>query len=373
MIIKPKLLIVDDVPNNIHALKRILSVLDIEIVGVNSGQDALAEVLEQDFFIVLMDVQMPEMDGFEAAELMFNNPRTSHIPVIFLTAISKEEKFVIKGYEVGAVDYMTKPINADILLSKIKIFLRIYQKEQEFKFINQKLDKFSRTAAHDLKAPLRHIYTFAQMLAEDYQDKKIDTEGAELIKSIQDASTRMKTLIEDLLAYAKMVEIDAPKDDVDLNIIVKEVLSDLEGVLKEKEGKVEVDQLPNIAINSMQIRQIFQNLLSNAIKYSKPDVAPIINVKYKEFGDEDMQRDSDRNVCKIIVQDNGIGFDEAHSEKIFSPFERLVDKNEYEGTGVGLATVKEIVDANRGTIEAKSVLGEGSTFTVTLPLKKNRE
>ena len=357
----PKLLVVDDVPSNVLVVTRILEMLDIEIVGAHSGQEALSATLENDFFAIILDVQMPEMDGFEVATILGENPQTRHIPIIFMTAISKDEYFVVKGYQTGAVDYMTKPFNVEILQSKVKIFLNLYLKEQELLYVNRKLSQFTSAASHDLKAPLRHVNAYTKMILED-NDDKLDDETVHNLNAIKKTTKRLYNLIGDLLDYAKLVRKDMPKEEVDLGSVVKEVAENLETLRDECSATFKLNELPKIVSNGAYMRQVFQNLISNALKYRKDDVAPIIEISCDEFNDE-------ANLCKISVKDNGIGFDEQYKEKIFVAFERLVPSSAYEGSGVGLATVQEVLVACGGHISASSVLGEGSIFTVTLPIK----
>jgi len=223
---------------------------------------------------------------------------------------------------------------------------------------NQELSEFARVASHDLQEPLRKIQAFGDRLSAK---GLVQPEGQPYLERMQDAARRMSTLIHDLLALSRVATKMQPFRPVDLTQLAQEVISDLEIRIEEVGGKVELGVLPSIDADPLQIRQLLQNLIGNALKFQCPGVPPVVKV----WGLCTPQG------CQLIVADNGIGFDEKYKERIFNVFERLHGRSEYQGTGVGLAICRKIVERHGGTIVAESTPGQGSTFTITLPHSKN--
>ncbi len=228
---------------------------------------------------------------------------------------------------------------------------------QELERANQALQDFSFIASHDLQEPLRKVKTFGEMLLANFGEALGD-EGKSYLTRMMLAAARMDSLLRGLLAYSRVTTQAVPFAEVDLNRIAAEVLSDLEARLMETGGKVAVGELPTIQADPMQMRQLFQNLISNALKYHRPGVPPLVSVTSGSVANSSIE---------IIVKDNGIGIDMQYTEHIFEPFTRLNGKPAQDGTGMGLAICKKIIDRHHGTVSVSSVLDQGSTFTVTLP------
>ena len=235
----PKILVVDDQTKNLYAMRRLLEPLDVEVFEAISGQQALAAVLRQEFFLILMDVQMPEMDGFEAASLIFSHPNSAHIPIIFLTAINKNEKFALKGYETGAVDYMTKPVEPAILSAKVNVFKELWmmratlekshklleQKEKEIlksrddaHEANRSKSEFLANMSHEIRTPLNAIVGYTDMLIEE----ELSEGQREMMKIVQSSSVTLIELINDILDFSK---IEAGE------MALEEIPVDLEGLM----------------------------------------------------------------------------------------------------------------------------------------------
>ncbi|TCS89163.1 PAS domain S-box-containing protein [Anseongella ginsenosidimutans] len=247
-----------------------------------------------------------------------------------------------------------------------------YEKElkqhiEELNNSNRELEQFAYVASHDLQEPLRKIRAFGDRLISKYMEA-IGEDGRNYIERMQNASARMQKLIDDLLTFSRISRTQEPFEPVDLNKVVLEVLNDLEIAIESKGVQVHVDPLPVINARTGQIRQLFQNLISNAIKFSRDDLPPEIHINSQV---PDPEKKSDKRI-KITIRDNGIGFDEKYAEKIFVIFQRLHGKTEYEGTGIGLAICKRIIENHNGSITAYSHPGEGATFEITLPLKHDR-
>nr|WP_279382583.1 ATP-binding protein [Acanthopleuribacter pedis] len=356
-------MIVDDRPENLLSLEAILEAPDREIVRANSGNEALSLMLKHDFALVLLDVQMPGMDGFETAQLMRGLEKTRGVPIIFVSAINKEQTFVFRGYEAGAVDYLFKPIEPHILQGKVNVFLDLYRQREakkqllaELERSNQELQDFAHMTSHDLKAPLRSVRFSLQMLREDFEPV-LNEEGVEYLDTMDRSVKRMQTLIDDLLDYAKAANSPTAFETLPLNRIIEDVLVDLHGQIQETGATVASDDLPNVRGDGTQLTRLFQNLIGNALKYRRPDEKPHITLKTEHCDD---------SRCTVVVTDNGMGFDNQHAERIFLPFQRLVPKGKLEGSGIGLAICKKIVNHHGGTINASGEIGIGATFRVTL-------
>lgn len=520
------ILIVDDNDQNIFSLKQLLELHKFKVDSATSGQEALKKILQNEYSLIILDVQMPDMDGFEVAEAISGYSKSKDIPIIFLSAISTHKKYITKGYGSGGVDYVTKPFDPDILLLKVKTFYKLseqhrrlnemdkilraeievrkkvesdlqdrieelkstlesipqmafntdeagkiefvnerwsdysserkkfpetegitvaqcidqaitsqHQVKQEvkvkrldsqefryhilyitpvkkdgifFKWVgiftdiheqkmaseileqkvlsrtqqlnesnkrledsNNELQQFAFVASHDLQEPLRKIQVFSAMVRESTTPDK--AEFKTYLNKISASAERMRKMITDLLDFARPPALDFFKSS-DLNTIVDEVLNDLEVKIKTLNAKIEVDNLAAFEMVPGQIKQLFQNLILNALKFSRPGVTPEISVtgvfiKEKSFAAPATKKG---DYYRISVADNGIGFDEVYAERIFEIFQRLNQKDAYEGSGIGLSIVKKIIDRHSGLIRATSIKGEGSTFTFILPVTHSR-
>jgi len=250
--------------------------------------------------------------------------------------------------------------------------MKFYAKKLERS--NKELQEFASVASHDLQEPLRKIQAFSDRLRNRCA-AALDDQGCEYLDRIQNAAARMQTLINDLLTYARVASKAQPFVTTDLVSITREVVSDLEARIEQVNGRVVVGELPKLEADPLQVRQLMQNLIGNSLKYNRPDVPPVVSIYSHHLieGPSKTQSAASGPYCQILVEDNGIGFDEIYSEKIFAIFQRLHGRTEYEGTGVGLAVCRKIVERHGGTITARSTLGQGSTFTVTLPLRQPKE
>lgn len=410
-----KILLVDDREDNLLSIETLLEPGGYQFVKARSGREALKVLLnEYDFALILMDVKMPNLNGFETASLIYEREKLRHIPIIFITAHNYDDENIFKGYRSGAVDYIYKPINPDLLRAKVAVFVELYRKThqliaQEQKLIainksleneinerkyseekvkalnlqllqnidkleavNKDLDRFAFMASHDLQEPLRKIRTFSERLYSQFGDQ-LDENGKKYINRIQSATARLQTLIKDILTFSKISVEAGSFVESDLTQLVKEVLNEMESAVIEKNARVSIDNLPSLSINPTLMRPLFYNLIHNALKYSKKDVAPVIRI-HSEFdpGNEDSNEREIRNkYCRIFIEDNGIGFEQIYSDQIFDMFKRLHHHHEYEGTGIGLALCKKIVEEHNGYISARGVVGTGATFIISLPLTFN--
>jgi PAS domain S-box-containing protein len=241
------------------------------------------------------------------------------------------------------------------------------RKAAELARSNAELEQFAFVASHDLQEPLRKIQAFGDRLKVKCEGLG-SLEAQDYLERMQNAAARMRTLINDLLAFSRVIRSSEPFVKVDLGGVTREVLSDLEVRIEKSNARVEVGQLPTLEADPMQMRQLMLNLLSNALKFQAPGAVPVVKVSARTF-----QTVSGESLCELQVQDNGIGFDEKYLDKIFAVFQRLHGRSEYEGTGVGLAVCRRIVDRHHGSIQAHSQPGQGATFTVTLPIAQAGE
>jgi len=517
------ILIVDDRSENILPLKKILELHNFKTDSAESGEEALKKILNNTYSLIILDVQMPGMDGFEVAEAISGFNKAKDIPILFLSAVNKEKKFITRGYTSGGIDYLTKPVDPDILLLKVKTFNKLYEQQQELKEIqlslqneiesrkqaqenlaahmqelqfvleslpqiaftmsgngkieyvnkhwfqysegtdalpemhpddqlsetwkeslkngtefscdirlkhlvsgeyryfllkiipvlqhgtiirwvgtytdihqqkmtnellehkveqrtkelmlknselettNHELQQFAWVVSHDLKEPLRKIQTFNHLIKDKFLSGNSEAESY-LNRSIS-SSKRMSSLISDLLDYSRL-SVSANFHPTNLNELIDEILGDFEENIKEKNAVIQVAMLPFIETISSQIRQVFQNLISNALKFSKEGIPPIVTITGERVASKSIhaQPSATGEYCRITISDNGIGFEEKFLDRIFVIFQRLNNQSSYEGTGIGLAIAKKIIDKHNGLISAKSQENEGSSFILILPI-----
>jgi light-regulated signal transduction histidine kinase (bacteriophytochrome) len=243
---------------------------------------------------------------------------------------------------------------------------------------NRALRDFAYIASHDLQEPLRKIRAFSNLVLEDYAEA-LDETGADYLDRMQDAAERMSQLINDLLVYSRITTQAQPFETVDLTTVAENVRSDLDLQIADVDGTVEIGDLPTVEADPTQIRQLLQNLIGNGLKFHRPDVPPHVQVEaVVEPASEELKQSgrlaaSCVEMCRLTVSDNGIGFEESHADRIFSPFKRLHGRDEYEGTGMGLAICRRIAERHGGDITADSAPGNGTTFTVLLPVTREPE
>ncbi|MBV9713389.1 MAG: hypothetical protein JO011_21000, partial [Ktedonobacteraceae bacterium] len=247
------------------------------------------------------------------------------------------------------------------------------QLNTELQRSNQELQDFAYVASHDLQEPLRKIQAFGNLLEEEHGHALGD--GKVYLDRMRNAAARMGILIEDLLTFSRVTTKAAPFSPVDLNTVIQQIIDDVEPRLQATQGSIEVQPLPTIEADPGQMHQLFQNLIVNALKFHRPDVPPVVKV-FAEIQanpetdsiESDTSPEQTEQRCLLYVADNGIGFDEKYLDRIFTVFQRLHGKSDYEGTGIGLAVVRKIVERHDGTITAKSSVGNGATFIITLPI-----
>ncbi|WP_109699830.1 sensor histidine kinase [Chitinophaga deserti] len=518
------ILIVDDRPENLYSLQQLLELNHFKVDTASSGEEALRKILKNTYFLIILDVQMPDMDGFEVAEAITGYSKSKDIPIIFLSAVSVEKRFITRGYSSGGLDYITKPVDPEILLLKVSTFYRLHQQttelqaaqealrqevaerklaqealshsldelrsilesiqqiaftlnakgdiefvnsywhkyaanlqilpatqegalsvaeciriaiarntqqvfevsikpildgdfryhllsltpvwkeggiakwvciftdiheqkmmnqvlenrveertrelwqvNRELEYSNHELQQFAYVASHDLKEPLRKIQVFSNLISSKFGPELPEAEY--YLNKIVSSAARMNNLITDVLEYSR-ISIGGQFRETDVNIIFRDILDDMELLIREKGAVIHMADVPTLHAIPSQMRQVFQNILSNAVKFSRKGVAPEITISAERTVDLAVAGGGNPEgaYCRITVSDNGIGFDEKYLDKIFVIFQRLHGHNEFEGTGIGLAIVKKIVDTHGGLVTASSKEGEGTIFTLVLPV-----
>jgi len=370
------ILIVDDNRDSTLALAAILEGPDREILKAYSGEDALKHLLHHDFGVILLDVRMAGMDGYETADVIRSRPKTRDVPIIFLTSYNKEDAQVVRGYAHGAVDYIFKPVIPDVLKSKVNVFLELYRRTEALKTknaelelaekelarrveelarSNAELERFAYVASHDLKEPLRMVTSYTKLLASRYEGK-LDQDANDFIAFAVDGASRMEQLIHDLLSYSRAGERNSMSGFVNCEEALNDALENLKTAMDECRATVTHDPLPTVNGDTTQLIQVFQNLIGNGVKF-RSDRSPSIHVSARQQGEEWL----------FCVQDNGIGIEAQYLDRIFVLFQRLHGREEYPGTGIGLAICKKIVETHGGRIWVESEFGKGSTFCFTLP------
>ena len=518
------ILIVDDKRENLFSLQRLLQIHKFKVDTANSGEEALKKILKNFYALIILDVQMPGMDGFEVAEAISGYGRSKETPIIFLSAVKINKTFITKGYDSGGIDYVTKPFDPDVLLLKVKTFHRLSEQRRELKeiqlilqeeiefrkkaekelshsieelrsilesipqiafltdakgaveFVNQHwfnysndklvfpetapdgetiaecmqatirsgeqqvidvsirnlktgqfrfhrlsvtpvkkddrvirwvniftdihdqkmanqlleqrvaerteelhkinieleasnhdLQQYASVASHDLKEPLRKIQIYSDRIRNQYL--KSDSDVDVYMNKIMTSSQRMTILINDLLNYSRLSG-DGLFEITNINTILEELIFDLELLIAEKNASINISVFPKMEVIPGQIRQLFQNIISNSIKFSKKDLPPVIDItaEITDSKNPDLDPTGSGGYCRITISDNGIGFNEIYKDKIFNMFQRLHSKEAFEGTGIGLAIVKKIIDKHNGVITVQSKEDQGTSFTFILPI-----
>ncbi|BAV09515.1 two-component system, chemotaxis family, CheB/CheR fusion protein [Filimonas lacunae] len=275
-------------------------------------------------------------------------------------------------------------INTDIHEQKVVnevLEMKVAQRTAELKTINGELEasnndlqQFASVASHDLQEPLRKIHMFSKMIKDKYSEH-LDEGAQSYLSRILNASNRMRSLITDVLNFSRLSANNYSFEPTDLNVVVEDILDDLEIPISEKKASIHVSRMPVIEVIPGQVRQVFQNLISNSLKFIRPDVQPVIRIENKLVRDKsfDSEPATDGEYCIITISDNGIGFDDQFKNSIFTLFQRLHSKDKFEGSGIGLAITKKIIDKHGGLISAHSKEGEGATFMLLLPVKQYSE
>lgn len=356
------------------SFKRVLGYENDELIGRNSLEFARPEDLpniKNDFKSILKEPQ-----EIFVREYHFRHKDDSWRILESITKTINDEENNISGILFNLRDVTQRRETEN----RLRAFTAKLERS------NRELQDFAYVASHDLQEPLRKVQAFGDRLEKKYAESLAD-EARDYIRRMRDASARMQTLINDLLTFSRVTTKAQPFSQIDLTEVVKEVVSDLEVRIEQTQAKIEIGQLPQIDADTLQMRQLLQNLIGNALKFHRGNESPIVKIYGEDFSETNGSFQinnqeihatssgfgtigSGERVCRIVVQDNGIGFEEKYLDRIFTVFQRLHGRSEYEGSGVGLAVCRKIVERHNGTITAESAPDKGAKFIVTLPLKQ---
>jgi len=356
---RQKVLIVDDVTKNIQLVANFLKQAGYEINFAVSGKAALDHVKKETFDLILLDIMMPEMDGFEVCKKLKSKNETSEIPVIFLTAKTDIDS-VTKAFQAGGVDYITKPFNKAELLARVQTHLEMQQQKRNLKELNATKDKFFSIIAHDLRSPLNQLLGLSEILQKEIESERIN-DVIMLTNLINDSAKSGRLLLENLLEWSRSQtgSINFNPEVLDLLKITNEVIMLYENNAKQKNIiiKLKIKKRDTAIADSNMVKTILRNLLSNSIKFTN------------EGGKISIEVNSAKGMVIYSVIDNGIGIGDNDIDKLFridlNP--KTIGISKEKGTGLGLILCKEFVEMNAGKIWVESEFGKGSTFKFSLP------
>jgi two-component system sensor histidine kinase/response regulator len=367
------ILMVDDDATKRFALKAILAPLGQDVIEAASGADALRQLLRQDFAVVLLDVKMPVMDGFETAQLIRQRPRSELTPIIFVTALDQAETDMRRGYDLGAVDFVFAPVVPAILRAKVMVFVELYKAQAELRryrtqledlvqertaaltAVNRELEAFSYSVSHDLRGPLEAFDGLSRSLVEGYGGS-LDAKAKDYLMRMRRASERMTSAFDGLQALFQLTGGEIHRERVDMTVISTEVWDELRAENPKRHVAIKIAPDLHVSGDQRLVRILVGNLLSNAWKFTSKEATAAV-----EVGSEVVDGET-----RTFVRDNGVGFDMIYGHKLFGAFQRLHSQSEFPGAGIGLATVRRIVNRHGGRAWAEGAVGDGATFYFVL-------
>jgi signal transduction histidine kinase len=352
---QPEILLVDDTPEHIEAVAAVLQKNNFKIRIAKKWNVALKLLSKHKPDLILLDIYMPEMDGFELCKAIKSNSAFSSIPIIFLTS-SNDEESIRKGFELGAQDYVVKPFNTSELLARVNTHIKLKRQTEWLKEANRELDSFCYTISHDLKAPLLSINKLTEYFIADYINR-LDSEGKELVTIIQEKSQEVIAIIDHLLEFSRMCEMQMKSEVIRLEQLFQDVYNELIQLQGQRQVKLILSTLPDATGDPVMMRIFVSNILSNALKYTRNKETAVIEVSYGERENEYI----------FAVKDNGVGFDMRYSARLFGVFQRLHSQNEFEGSGLGLAICQKILKRHNGRAWMIGEVDRGATFYFSFP------
>lgn len=351
------ILLVDDRPENLLVLEELLDNGSRQFIKATSGNEALKYALKNDQIgLIMLDVQMPDMDGFEVAKFLKTNQKTRDISIVFVTAISKDEQYVMKGFEEGAVDYLSKPLDSNITKAKVNVFEQLWLYQQALKrsaaelaTINKQLEKFVYMVAHDLKSPLTGLISLLYMVEGMNESEPIGQQELALyLADLKEAGYHLSSMISTILEYSRQSVDQQASEEIHVSELVAQTIHLL---FPPKHIQVNiVEPMPVLFTKKVKLQQVFQNLLSNAIKYNDK-VQGRIEIGCSDKGD----------FVEFYVRDNGPGMTNEQQAKLFRLFQPSGHSKHESSTGIGLNILKMLVEEQGGTLKVVTAPGEGCT------------
>jgi signal transduction histidine kinase len=350
---------VDDYVPGRYARTKLLKQAGFRVMEASTGREALDMAERERPPLILLDVNLPDINGFEVCRRLRDNPQTSAITILHISASSILTHHQVSGLNSGADGYLLEPVEPAVLLATVNAFLRARRAEEEVRKSNEELRWFTYRVGHDLNEPLRTISSYVELLnlrMDENPESNRDPEIAHSLQFISDGAIKMRGFIDGLLRYAQAGAGDQKISPTAPEEIIQRVMAALETTIQASRARITSRQpLPVVTANE-QLEYVFQNLISNAIKYGKPGVPPEIDISARDGGDDWI----------FAVRDNGIGIEPEFRARIFTIFNRL-HGHDIPGAGIGLALVRRIVEAHGGRIWVESEAGAGSTFYFSLP------
>jgi signal transduction histidine kinase len=352
---------VDDSEPGRYARTRILSQMGFRVVEAGTGQEAIDLAERHKPLLTLLEVNLPDLHGFEVCRRLRNNPETAALTIVHISASSIMGKHQARGLDSGADGYIVEPVEPEVLVATLNAFIRARRAEEALRKSNEELRWFSYRVGHDLNEPLRTMAVYGHLLKAQIGT---DPAQSELLDFISEATDRMRTLLDGLMKYAESTSSEQPEVvELDLEEVLSEVIADLDAAIESSGTRITHDPLPVIT-GSEQLEHVFQNLIANAIKYSRPGAPPEIHVSALRE-----QAGREQAAWVFSVRDNGVGIEQRSFAAIFDIFKRLHGR-EIPGTGIGLAIARRIVEAHGGSIWVESEPGVGSVFFFRIPTER---
>ncbi|GAB3773857.1 response regulator [Spirosoma horti] len=351
------ILLVDDRPENLLVLEELLDNDNRQFIKATSGNEALKHALKNDQIgLIMLDVQMPDMDGFEVAKFLKTNQKTRDISIIFVTAINKDEQYVLKGFEEGAVDYLSKPLDSNITKAKVNVFEQLWLYQQALKrsavelaTINKQLEKFVYMIAHDLKSPLTGLISLLYMVEEMNESQPIGQQELALyLADLKDAGYHLSSMISTILEYSRQSIDQQASEEINVSELLTQTIHLL---FPPKHIQVNIiEPMPVLFTKKVKLQQVFQNLLSNAIKYND-----------KARGQIDIGCSESGDFVEFYVRDNGPGMTSEQQAKLFRLFQPSGQSQRESSTGIGLNILKMLVEEQGGTLKVITAPEAGCT------------
>jgi len=383
-----RILLVEDDEDDAFLLQRALTKTapgQFAVSRVGTLEEARRALISSPFHVVLSDLSLPDSRGFDTFEKI--HEADPEVAVVVLTG-NDDERLAVRALNEGAQDYLVKGkadgqslvrsmryaiernrsrrLERDNTALEGEIRARKLTQEQlervaaQLESSNRELQQFASVASHDLQEPLRKIVVFGDRLRTKFGDQ-LGEQGVDYVDRMMNAAERMRTLIDDLLEFSRVMTRTRPFVAVNVGEVIHEVLVDLEVLIESKGAVIDIGDLPTIQADPTQLRQVFQNLIANALKFQGEGAVPHVAIRAEPASC------GTSSGWRIVVRDNGIGFEQQHADRIFAPFQRLHGRSEFGGSGIGLAIVRRIVERHGGTIAAEANLGQGAVFTIVLP------